>query len=117
MKFENNYGGYPRAPKGTFKCKFTSLRGGDIYLQMCTSGEGKEVSTMLGLIGSEEAFKKAKQSASKKIIDIFTVDRGMTMLSYRYDKYLGFLLLKLFKFNTSNTHTPVLFWMGVKSIY
>lgn len=63
MKFENNYGGYPESPKGNFTCKFTSLRGGDIYLQMCKSDEGKEVTTMLGLIGSEDAIKEAKKAA------------------------------------------------------
>ncbi|MFD1019466.1 hypothetical protein [Thalassobacillus hwangdonensis] len=56
--FENNYGGYPQSPTGTFSCKYMSERGPVIYMGSCTSDDGTEVSTMIGMVGSEEAFRQ-----------------------------------------------------------
>ncbi|WP_430788544.1 hypothetical protein VBD025_01250 [Virgibacillus flavescens] len=60
ITFENNYGEYKQAPKGTFSCQYIMKRGPMIYVSQCESEEGKEHSTLLGFIGKEEAFKEAE---------------------------------------------------------
>ncbi|UOQ95382.1 hypothetical protein MUO14_10865 [Halobacillus shinanisalinarum] len=60
ITFENNYGGYKQTPAGTFECEHISKRGPIIYLNACKENDGTKHSTMIGFIGTEEAYKQAQ---------------------------------------------------------
>ncbi|MGI8317157.1 hypothetical protein [Halobacillus mangrovi] len=60
IQFENNYGGYKGAPKGSFSCEYIEKRGPIVYLESCSREKGEDISTMIGFVGSEKEFKEAK---------------------------------------------------------
>ncbi|MBX0359734.1 DUF4362 domain-containing protein [Halobacillus sp. Nhm2S1] len=59
IRFINNYGAYPSSPTGTFDCEYVTLRGPMVYVSNCQSEEGKDLSTLLSFVGTEEAFREA----------------------------------------------------------
>ncbi|WP_153464456.1 hypothetical protein [Sediminibacillus terrae] len=60
ITFENNYGNYEQSPAGTYECSYISQRGPIVYLSSCTAEDGTELSTMIGFVGTEEAFREAQ---------------------------------------------------------
>ncbi|WP_077622339.1 hypothetical protein [Sediminibacillus massiliensis] len=61
ITFENNYEGYQQTPVGTFQCDYISLRGPIVYLSSCQADDGTEHSTLIGLVGTEKAFRESDQ--------------------------------------------------------
>ncbi|WP_053217241.1 DUF4362 domain-containing protein [Virgibacillus senegalensis] len=57
ITFENNYGNYEQSPAGTYECSYISQRGPVVYLSSCSAEDESEVSTMIGFVGTEEAFR------------------------------------------------------------
>ncbi|SDK35965.1 hypothetical protein [Sediminibacillus albus] len=62
ITFENNYGQYEQSPAGTFTCSYISQRGPIVYLSSCQAEDGTEHSTMIGFIGTEDAFREARNA-------------------------------------------------------
>ncbi len=58
--FENNFDGYFKTPVGKYSCEFISKRGPIVYLDGCKAEDGTKHSSMIGFIGTKEAFNNVK---------------------------------------------------------